>query len=615
MKIYSAFLLGELCLAGFAASLVPFSVLAQELENRPLLGVELYPGIRIEGRAGERYRIEYCSDPTSGEQWQTLAEIELPSDNYVFHDPEPVRNSRRFYRAVALGPPVPGQLDFTYIPSGRFLIGSPETEEGRYENEGPVTEVTITRGFLVGRREVTQREFETVMGYNPSVFTGNPRLPVENVTWEEAVLFCEKLTERERAAGRLPPGYVYRLPTEAEWEYACRAGTTTRFGWGDSADEAMAKRYAWYNLNAMAEVWTEPHAAAEGPQETGAKEPNNWTLYDAHRNGGLYDMHGNVWEWCLDAESPYPGGAVEDWQGTAPVKRRICRGGAWNSDLVRDCRSARRRAVDQTARDSSTGFRLVLGPVANQRLVWIPPGTFVVGSPPCEDHRDPDEQPMTLIRFTYGFWMSKYETTQREYESVMGANPSMFRGDPDRPVENVTWRDALAYCQRLTQREHLAGRLPQGHVYRLPTEFEWEYACRAGTTTLFSFGFDRCTRWLDYVDTLCEYAWTSHNSGGQTHPVGTRKPNPWGLFDMHGNVWEWCLNPFVLYPGGHLTVTVGEATNDLPFQCIRGGAWHIDAQGCRTADRQNWFSDKPVTPYGSFGFRVVLAPTYPTPAR
>lgn len=590
------------------------AILARGAEVGPALDAALFAGFQIHGRAGERYRIEYSTDADGSGPWRAIAEIELPSDTYLFHDPEPAQQTKRFYRAVALGPPLPQPLDFTWIPPGTFALGSPEDEQGRYENEGPQTQIRITRGFLMARREVTQQEYESVMGNNPSFFRGERR-PVENVTWNEAVQYCAQLTERERAAGRLPAGHVYRLPTEAEWEYACRADSTNRFGWGDLADEETAKQYAWYDRNARADTWTEPHAESAGTQQAGMKKPNNWTIYDAHENGGLYDMHGNVWEWCLDTESAYPGGATEEWIGSSPGTRHIRRGGGWNSDLVRDCRSARRDAIDADRRDNATGLRLVLGPVANPRLVWIPPGTFTLGSPPCEDHRDSDEQPQTVVTLTYGYWMSKYETTQREYESLMGTNPSKFLGDPECPVENVTWHEAEAYCERLTEREREAGRLPAGCVYRLPTEIEWEYACRAGATTLFSFGHDPCTSWRDYYMELTQYAWNSHNSDNHTHRVGTRKPNPWGLFDMHGNVWEWCFNPFMIYPGGRLIVTAGRPRDSLLFQCIRGGAWHIDAQGCRPADRHNWFFVWPVDAYGSFGFRVVLAPTEPAPAR
>jgi hypothetical protein len=140
--------------------------------------------------------------------------------------PIPANRSQRFYFA-AFWPEFSPGTNMAYLPAGRFTMGSPAFEPARYPTEGPLTEVTISRGFWIGKYEVTQGEFETVMGRNPSNFTGDPKQPVEQVEWHDAVAYCDALTERERAAGRLPSGYRYRLPTEAEWEYACRAGTST----------------------------------------------------------------------------------------------------------------------------------------------------------------------------------------------------------------------------------------------------------------------------------------------------------------------------------------------------------------------------------------------------
>ena len=143
------------------------------------------------------------------------------------------------------------------------------------------------------------------------------------------------------------------------------------------------------------------------------------------------------------------------------------------------------------------------------------------------------------VTLTRDFWLSKYEVTQEEYAGLMGKNPSHFPGDPNRPVEKLSYFDAVNYCSALTKGERDAGRLPSGYEYRLPSEAEWEYACRAGTTNLFSFG--------DAVTEADQYAWTAENSQAITHPVGQKRPNPWGLHDMHGNVWEWCLDWFEKY--------------------------------------------------------------------
>jgi formylglycine-generating enzyme required for sulfatase activity len=152
----------------------------------------------------------------------------------------------------------------------------------------------------------------------------------------------------------------------------------------------------------------------------------------------------------------------------------------------------------------------------SMKLVWIAPGEFKMGSNDGEDF----EKPLHTVKITKGFYMGAFEVTQGQYQQVMGTNPSYFKG-ANLPVEQVSWDDAVEFCKKLSQKE--------GKTYRLPTEAEWEYACRAGTTTKFSFGDDESQ--------LGEYAWYGKNSGMKTHPVGKKKPNAWGLFDMHGNVW------------------------------------------------------------------------------
>ncbi|MBM3837400.1 MAG: formylglycine-generating enzyme family protein [Verrucomicrobia bacterium] len=231
-------------------------------------------------------------------------------------------------------------------------------------------------------------------------------------------------------------------------------------------------------------------------------------------------------------------------------------------------------------------------------MVWIPQGRFVMGSPPDEKDRDLDEDPLTQVVFPSGFWMGKYEVTQGEYERITGTNPSGFNGDPSRPVERVSWEDAVAYCARLTQTEFSAGRLPFGYAYRLPTEAEFEYACRAGTTTRYSFGDD-----LDYTE-LGEYAWYDANSLKTTHPVGQKRPNLFGLHDIYGNVWEWCHDYYdSAYPGGSIERPSGPSSG--VSRVFRGGGWDWKASSCRSAYRNNVL---PTRRSNYLGFRVVLGP-------
>ncbi len=234
-------------------------------------------------------------------------------------------------------------------------------------------------------------------------------------------------------------------------------------------------------------------------------------------------------------------------------------------------------------------------------LVWIPAGEFTMGSSLDEEGRDRDEGPPTKVTLSHGFWMGKYEVTQADYQALMGTNPSDARGDPSRPVEKVSWYEALEYCAQLTRRAQAAGQLPKEYAYRLPTEAEWEYACRAGTTTRFSHGEDK-----GYLR-LGDYAWFTRNGASTTHAVGTKKPNAWGLYDMHGNVWEWCLDRWAdLLPGGQVTNFV--ASTEGPLRVARGGSWLYEGKACRSANRDDY---GPSNRCSDIGFRIVLAPLLP----
>ncbi len=230
-------------------------------------------------------------------------------------------------------------------------------------------------------------------------------------------------------------------------------------------------------------------------------------------------------------------------------------------------------------------------------MVWIPAGTFTMGSPATDLDRWSDEGPQTVVTLRRGFWMAKCETTRAEYLSVMGSNPSHFTGDSQRPVEQVSWLDATNYCGRLTELERAAGRLPAGYVYRLPTEVEWEFACRAGAATRFSYGDDP-----NYVS-LGDHAWCSENSGGKTHPTGQKLPNAWGLYDMQGNVWEWCQDWYAdALPGGSVVDPPGP--NAGAERVNRGGSWNDRGRHSRAANRSSYW---PEARFSFLGFRPVLA--------
>ena len=210
------------------------------------------------------------------------------------------------------------------------------------------------------------------------------------------------------------------------------------------------------------------------------------------------------------------------------------------------------------------------------RMVKIPAGTFLMGSPPDEPGRYVDEtQRLTVI--SEDFWMSTTPCTQQLWAAVMGSNPSRNIG-PKLPVERVSWYDCQEFCKKLN------GLFPNLN-FRLPTEAEWEYACRAGTNTAFNDG-SACIDLASYKTTLNPLGWFEGNSGGSTHPVGLKKPNAWGLHDMHGGVWEWCQDEYI----------------DV-VRVLRGGSWFNNASYCRSAIRNR---NLPGNRYVFSGFRFAI---------
>lgn len=303
---------------------------------------------------------------------------------------------------------VPGiDMQFMPIPAGRFVMGSPPDEPGRENDENPQTDVTIQRPFWLGKYEVTHGQWRALMGTDLDAIArqvaadqtlysfGNRQLtiakrngidlaggytallgdtgddvPMYLVHWDDAVAFCKKLTERERAAGRLPAGYVYRLPTDAEWEYAARAGTSGAIYSGVLKIEGESNApaldpIAWYAGNSGVgytgrgfDMTSEqqrqyPQTTMAGPRHVGLKQPNAW---------GLHDMIGNVWEWAADWFEPaLPGGQVVDPRGPVAGTHRVVRGGGWNNPVV-DNRSAQRYglALGESGRRINLGFRVAL---------------------------------------------------------------------------------------------------------------------------------------------------------------------------------------------------------------------------------------------------------------
>jgi formylglycine-generating enzyme required for sulfatase activity/serine/threonine protein kinase len=492
------------------------------------------------------------------------------------------------------------------LPAGAFMMG----DENGEPDEQPVHKVTLSKPFYMGVYEVTNAQWQSVMGSVPSNWKDDDR-PVAQVSWEDAQEYCRKLSElpEERKAGRM-----YRLPTEAQWEYACRAGTTTKFSFGE--DESLLGDYGWLASNSNSE--THP---------VGQKKPNAW---------GLYDMHGNVWEWCSDWFGNYPDGEVTNPQGPLSGSGRVYRGGCCG-DAARLWRSAYRVKNKPSRRYNGVGFRLALSPSGAEspeagtdqgtkiiappevstptadnasvstpasaaaalnlpetigstvgiKLKLIPAGTFTMGDAAGESNEKPHR--VTLRK---PFYMGVHEVTNAQWKKVMGSVPSNWKDD-DVPVEQVTWEEVTEFCRKLSAfpTERKAGR-----VYRLPTEAEWEYACRAGATTKYSFGDDETI--------LGDYGWFTDNSGSEKHRVGLKKPNAWGLYDMHGNVWEWCSDWYGDYPDSEVTNPQGPSSGS--GRVYRGGCWPCAARFCRSAAR---YWNRPSYRTFYLGFRLALSPS------
>ena len=555
------------------------------------------------------------------------------------------------------------------IAPGKFMLG------GQHE-------VTLTKPFYCGVFEVTQKQYELVTGDNPSEFRGDTR-PVERVSWNmvrgdsstydwpssvnvDSSTFMGKIQTRT--------GLNFDLPTEAQWEYACRAGTTSLYNNGGNSETDLKKLGRFMlnqkerSFNDNNESFAKHEPDGKGGYSTrhtvvGSYMPNAW---------GLYDMHGNVWEWCRDWRGDLSSG-VTDPVGSSSGSYRVLRGGCWDSPAAGCTSSTRNNAVPSWVRHI-VGFRLCMNPEG-------PVGTSPRGSgTPAASAKEPsnalycvidlsagpnaskypisylaaepkggwtDEYKTTKLvlrriepgKFKMGdqyevtltkpYYMGVFEVTQKQYELVTGSKPSEHKGDM-RPVERISWNmirgDSATYnwpSSANVDSSTFMGKLQArtGLTLDLPTEAQWEYACRAGTTSKYNNGGDSETdlkklgrfvlnqkargnkaRGIKESDE----SFAKHESDGkggclEAHTVvGSYVPNAWGLYDMHGNVWEWCLDWKGRLSDG---VTDPQGSSSGSYRMIRGGCWGSYADKCTTSSSRG--SLRPSGDSDNFGFRLV----------
>jgi len=506
------------------------------------------------------------------------------------------------------------RMEFVFVPAGEFMLGSARSarEVGRtyggqpeyLAQEHPRHRVRISRAFYLAKYETTQEQWRSVMGSSPWSGRGcvknEGRCPAVHITWEDSQRFLKKLGQGA--------GGGFRLPTEAEWEYACRAGSGAAYSFGDSIDGL--RDYAWYRGN----VW---EAGERYAHAVGTKRPNAW---------GLYDMHGNVWDMCQDWYGPYASGTQIDPRGPTLGSGRVCRGGSFNI-LHSECRTAFRMSYPPDRQHDAFGARVALSlpaahpavgvptagtaqaktyvnPTDGSTMVPVPGGTFRMGSDTGEDNEKPAHEV-----FVAAYHIAKHEVTNKQFKKFVDANPEWRRnridpryhdgkylkhwegssypgGKADHPVAYVSWFAAKAYC------EWASGRLP--------TEAEWEKACRAGSTTQYCFGDDETK--------VGDYAWHRSNSGGRPRAVGQRKPNAWGIHDMHGNVWEWTSSLYRPYP---YRADDGreDLSNSSSRRVLRAGGCTRDASYCRSANRCS--GSTPRYCFGNDGFRLCASARAP----
>lgn len=491
-----------------------------------------------------------------------------------------------------------------HVSGGSFTMGAtPEQGFDAKDNEKPAQRVTLS-DYHIGQTEVTQALWEAVMGNNPSYFVG-PNRPVGKVSWNDCQDFIRRLNSMT--------GKNFCLPTEAQWEFAARGGNKShRYKYSGSNSIG---NIAVYKANAYDVGEDSPNY---GVHDVATKQANEL---------GIYDMAGNVWEWCSDWRGDY--NSFEQTNPTGPYSgsRRVNRGGGWHEEDTW-CRVSCRSSNPADYTYSGLGLRLALVPYSSKsmsvnylepstrsqsqqpqtarvsydtssrsivfgnncyKMIYVSGGSFMMGATSEQGPTSIDEKPVHRVTLS-GYYIGQTEVTQALWQAVMGDNPSRYWTGDNLPVQNVSWNDCQTFIRKLNT--------ITGLRFRLPTEAEWEFAARGGNKS----------RRYKYSgsNNIAEVAWygTTMGNANKTHPVAQKKANELGIYDMSGNVWEWCSDWHVLgyNSSGSYNPT---GPNSGTFRVLRGGSWYYGNERCRVADRSK---SAPSNKFHYVGLRLVLVP-------
>ena len=564
-------------------------------------------------------------------------------------------------------------FNMIFVEGGSFIMGCTPEQGNCFNEERPTHKVTLS-DFFIGELQVTQKLWQAVMGTNvqqqwlmqqiteririgqlkkirgrsipvegfdipvegldifDNVPTGGTpfyaedfakviplngvgdNCPIYFISYNNCEQFCNRLNHL--LSDQLPEGYKFRIPTEAQWEYAARGGKKSK-GYTFSGSDYIHE-VAWYSANSEGKI-----------SETGMKFKNEL---------GVYDMSGNVWEWCRDRydETYYRNSPSVNPKGPDKGTEYVLRGGSWEQDMWR-CRTATRHKDDPIAYTTNYGFRLALEPPpklsgsgffgytgnftasrlasgknlafkANDvkfEMVFVEGGAFAMGCFSEDNTCDSIEKPSHNVNLA-NYYLGKFEVTQKLWNTVMGSNIHQQRdlantsweiyGEGDKiPMYYISYEECETFCEKLNRL--LYAQLPEGYKFCIPTEAQWEYAARGGSKR----------KGLTYSgnNKISKVAWWEGNSGQRTREVGLKLKNELGIYDMSGNVWEWCRDWFEAdyYSYSSNTNPQGPLSGD--HRVLRGGSWNLKPWHSRVTTRHYY---EPNARSANVGFRIALQP-------